>query len=671
MHPIVAAIFTLSLSATAWAQDAPKASSAKPASPGDAKSAAVASTVQSTDPSESVSRARLHAFVDALVESYRQRDQIAGITVAIVQDDQVTLLKGYGHADLDPRREVDPAQTLFRIGSVSKTFTYSAAMQLIEQGKLGLDDPINDRLPEGLRVPDEGFREPIRVRHLFTHSAGYEDTALGHLFMDEPARVMPLEQYLVEHRPHRVREAGTQAVYSNYSVGLLGAVVAEVSGEHFEDYIERHISGPLGMASTTFREPLTAADPRNIDPTLAARSSVGFARKAGAFEAMAFEHIAQIAPAGSASSTAADMARFMRMHLRGGELDGTRVLSQVSAQAMRQVLFSNAPGVNGLAYGFMTDRIGPHFAYGHGGATLYFHTAMTMVPDLGLGVFISSNTETGRRFVREFTAQLVEFLDPQARPQPSVPFVLDQATLSGFAGNYLSNRRAYHSVEKLLASINGFVQVAAVEGGLLVSTPGESVRYVATGPRSFSAVEGHGRVEFLADKYGAPVALAASSGIVVADRIDFLRLPRTLAMLLAASTLVAVFSLRGMLKRRRKRVMDRYSPRQRPGLAVVTALSLLINVSWLVAIALGIWTGISLAIAGNAVVFSYPSNSLVALLVATTSAAIMTLLGILALLPVWRSKWQAGGKLAYTVGIAVFALTVWVMLGWNLVGLRT
>jgi CubicO group peptidase (beta-lactamase class C family) len=201
----------------------------------------------------------LAAYVDGVVESYQRRFGIAGVTVAVVDAQGPLLLRGYGVASQDPPRPVSADRTLFRIGSVSKTFTYLETLKLIDAGKLKLDAPVNDYLPADLKLPDDGYK-PVLLRHLLTHTAGYEDSAFGHLFAKDPKQALSLHDYLQKHRPARVREAGTRAVYSNYSVALLGEVLSQVSGVPFETLIERDLFAPMGMSRTTFREPLGAGD---------------------------------------------------------------------------------------------------------------------------------------------------------------------------------------------------------------------------------------------------------------------------------------------------------------------------------------------------------------------------------------------------------------------------
>src|ERR1700722_8456139 len=197
-------------------------------------------------PGTPIPPAALEAFVDGVVRQAMTSRHIAGAAVSVVQNGQVVMDKGYGFAV--PGRAVDPNTTLFRVGSISKTFTWIALMKEVEAGRMRLDAPINLYLPEPLQVKDQGFRRTIYVRDLMTHSSGFEDRSLGQLFEAEPARVRPLADYLREERPRRVREPGVVSVYSNYGAMLAGEAVAYVNGHPYQDLIDAEITGPLGMA---------------------------------------------------------------------------------------------------------------------------------------------------------------------------------------------------------------------------------------------------------------------------------------------------------------------------------------------------------------------------------------------------------------------------------------
>jgi CubicO group peptidase (beta-lactamase class C family) len=611
------------------------------------------------DPAALAERARLAAFVEGVVQGFRQRDRIAGVVVGIVRDGEVVLLEGYGNAHHDPLQAVDPRRDLFRIASISKTFTYAALMQQVERGRIGLDDPVNQHLPEALRLPDDGrFAEPVRVHHLLHHTAGFEDLALGHLFVDEPA------EYLVRHRPERVRAPGEQAVYSNYGIALLGALVAEVAGLPFEALIERELFQPLGMHDTSFREPGLAGDPREMDPALAARLATGFSRQRGAHVAMPLEHIAQVAAGGGASATAADMTRWMLALLGDGSLQGQRVLSPESNAAFRTVSFRNHEGVNGIAHGFITERIGPHFAYGHGGATLYFHSNMVLVPALSLGVFISTNTATGRRFAREFPALLVEFLDPSARPQAPSPVPgVDADGLQVYAGNYLGNRRAWRSADALLVAQRSVVtEVAVADGQLLVSTPFEPLRFVPLGEHRFREAEGHGLLAFVPGADGRMERLVFGSGINTAERIGFFQHPRTPLLLVPLAGLLGLALLPALW------VHARRGRRPLAGADWAARVTGLAGLAWAGFAVLAACAWLQLDGLREQWMFVYPTPLWQALLLLALLPVALTLAQALLLPLAWRRRWPWWLQSLQLAMLVVCALAAWQLLRWNLLG---
>jgi len=204
-------------------------------------------------PADAAQDSALEAFVDGLVRDSLVQDHIAGATVAIVQDGRVVLKKGYGAASLDPWRPVDPDRTLFRLGSVSKTFTWLAVLKEAEAGRLRLQAPVNLFLPEVVQVRDQGYPGPVTLESLMSHSAGFEDRALGHLFERDPARIRPLAVYLRQERPRRVRPVGVLSSYSNYGAALAGEAAAWTSGKTFERLAEESLFEPMGMARTSFR----------------------------------------------------------------------------------------------------------------------------------------------------------------------------------------------------------------------------------------------------------------------------------------------------------------------------------------------------------------------------------------------------------------------------------
>src|SRR5438552_3358484 len=201
-----------------------------------------------------------HALTKEDVEAWQhgftpyalQRGDVAGAVVVVVKDGQVLLAKAYGYADVAARKPVDPARTLFRAGCVSKQFTWTAVMQLVEQGKVDLDADINGYLD--FTIPPRNGK-PITLRNLMTHTPGF-DEAIRALIIADPKDLPTLEAGMKHWITHCVTDAGSTPAYSNYGAGLAGYIVQRVSGMSFDDYIDQKIFAPLSMTQATFRKPL-------------------------------------------------------------------------------------------------------------------------------------------------------------------------------------------------------------------------------------------------------------------------------------------------------------------------------------------------------------------------------------------------------------------------------
>ncbi|MEH6419357.1 serine hydrolase domain-containing protein [Pseudomonas sp. CGJS7] len=630
-----------------------------PASPSPAPSPATTAPAVESAPAARLDAKDLGAYVDGVVESYRRRFGIAGVTVAVVDAQGPLLLRGYGLASQNPERPVTPDATLFRIGSVSKTFTYLETVKLIEAGKLKLDTPVNDYLPQDLKLPEDGYK-PVLLRHLLTHTAGYEDSAFGHLFAKDPQHAPSLHDYLLRHRPARVREPGLYAVYSNYSLALLGEVLAQVSGVQFEALIERDLFAPMGMRRTTFREPLGAADPRDSGAAFKGLWSDGHQRKDGGFKKHGFEYIAAVAPAGSVSSDAADMARYLRMLLNRGELDGQRIVPAAAfARLEAGPLFASAPGATGLSYGFFRRQYGQVHSLEHGGATLYFHSNMVAVPELGFGVFVSTNTDTGVRLAAELPGLLLQHYFERARPAPlPVPPADAVETNKAYLGKYLSERRNHRHFEKLLTASNA-VLGATDDGYLTLSVGDETSRWVWEKADTFRAVEGPGRLVFVREN-GAVKGFVSPYGHDVYLRAGAFDSANTLYLLLGLSVLASLGVLTGIWLRRRG---------ERTAAASSTRWLGLTAGAWLLFVVLFGASFAELMSAGNEAIYSYPTALLRAALWLALLPALLTLVDLALLWPLWRAGdigvWR---KLRHTLAVLVFAVTVYAMWGWNAFG---
>ena len=488
-------------------------------------------------------RGALESYLDGLISGYMRRDHIAGVAVSIVRGGQVVMAKGYGIAATGPERPVSP-DTLFRVGSISKVFTWISLLQLAEAGRLSLDDPVNAHLPPALRLKDNQW-PPVLIRHLMNHTAGFEDTALGHLIRLDPRRALPMIPYLARYRPARVRAPGRLTAYSNYGAALAGAIVAGVSGEPFEDYAQKHILGPLGMTGSSFREVRAGARrPGLAAPMaapLAARLSRGFRWQDGAFRANPGELIGHMASAGAAASTAADMGRFMIAWLDMFQNNDQPILGRDGAALTRRRSFTNAKALPGFANGFMEYSLpGGWRGVGHGGATLDFKANLVMVPGLDLGLFIVANTGAGGRLTNSFPKAFMERFFAAAGPGLPGPVDMTDGALDRFAGTYMTTRRSYSGLEKLAVIGSGVLRVTPVgKGALVLSSGAEAVRYVAVGPTLFRRDGGPDLIAFEADKAGRIVRLLGPGPVATAERIGFVAGPGWLMLMFGLAFLVA------------------------------------------------------------------------------------------------------------------------------------
>ena len=587
------------------------------------------------------------------------RDHIAGATVAIVQDGQVVLKKGYGFASLSPQRRVDADRTLFRVGSISKTFTWIALMNEVEAGRIRIDAPANLYLPERLQIRDQGFRTPVRVTNLMDHSPGFEDRMLGHLFERNYDRVRPLAEYLRQERPRRVAAPGAASSYSNYGAALAGEMLAYVTGKPFETLIEDEILRPLAMSRTTFREPhpVKAGLPAPMSAALAKDVSDGYRWTPEGLAARPYEFIEQVGPAGAASSTAGDMARYMLMLLGDGALGETRIYGPKAAQAFRTPLRRTPAGINGWRHGFIAyDLPGGYSGFGHAGATLSFMSNMVVIPRLRVGVFISTNTETGGALASDLPGEVIQqfYAPPKVFPRPGSPEL--KAAAGAFSGYYVGTRRARGGLEKAIGLIIGGAAAHVDDDGrLIVTRGGQTKSFTPEGDPSngrFIETDGVERLAFHMEN-GRATSFRTALNEQTFERKGFWMKPSTPAILGLLSAVAAAATIGGVLLRNRRE--HRETPVQSRASVIQTTQAAL----WLAGLALfGMWAAKSSDLA--AVMYGWPGAELIVASACALVASALTLITLLMLPAVWRGgrrvdSWTALRKLAFSFTVALYA----------------
>ena len=603
-----------------------------------------------TDPAE------IEAFIDGLVTAYRRDKHIAGVMVAVVRDTALLFAKGYGYADVAKQTPVDPATTLFRNGSITKTFTWTAVMQLVEQGKLDLDADINTYLD--FRIPPT-YPQAITLRHILTHTPGFEEDS-RELFTEDSTRIRPMGEWLPAHMPERVRPPGTYSSYSNWATATAGYIVERVSGMPYDDYIDRHILQPLGMVNATTRQPLPAA--------LVPQISTGYKWSNGRFEPQKFEMITGAWPAGSMSVSATDMATWMLAHLNNGIHRGQRILAESTAVLMRTRLQGHDPRIPGFAYGFYEQTTSGPRAVGHGGDTQWFHSDMMLLPEERVGVYISTNTDKGGEVsFKPFTDDFLAHYYPT--PLPAIaPARDDREANQRFAGEYLMNRMSYTTFQKAF-NLGGGIKVSVADSGaLLVNSPLGPMRLVQVDSLLFRDVASHDLVAFTADGDGnithgylslLPMATLEKTSALGAP--SFHQIVLGLGVVMFVGILIAAFLRLFSGRPATASTSDDTLVRRGRWLMIVAALCMVAFVIAIAAVASDLQ---SLLLSGDL-------GALKAVLTLPVIAGIVALAAAAVCVVQWmRGAGTRGSRLRYTLAVAMTFVMLWSLNTWNLLGWR-
>jgi CubicO group peptidase (beta-lactamase class C family) len=448
-------------------------------------------------------KADVEAWLDGFMANALRVNKVQGAVVVVVKDGKVLTQNGYGYADAAKRVAVDPENTMFRPGSISKLFTWTAIMQLSEQGKVDLDADINTYLD--FRIDGKDGKK-ITIRHLMTHRAGFEDYGKSGIFSD-PASLRPLGPYLQSYTPERIFASGSTPAYSNYGAAVAGYIVQRVSGMPFETYVEQNIFNPLGMARSTFSQPL----PKSLEPYM----SKGYA-EAGA-DAKPFETLDDV-PAGALSSSGGDMGRFMIAHLNAERPQGGKLFKPDTARLMYRTVVKNFPSLNGMALGFYEANTNGHRVLAHGGDLNWFHSDLFLFIDEGVGLYISMNS-AGNDKIDIRTDLLQKFADrymPMAASFGIVEPRLANLHLQQVSGPYIVTRRLESSFARL-GNLLGEVSLSAGEKDTLLFNSQKGVkRFKEISPYLWQELDGQ---ELLAVnvKDGKPVSMSLNSAAPTAE----------------------------------------------------------------------------------------------------------------------------------------------------------
>ena len=472
-----------------------------PATPPGSSVASATSHLQATPEGHPLTAADASAYIDGLMPYGLETGDIAGSAVVVIKGGMILVSKSYGYADVAAHRKFTVDDTLVRLGSISKLFTWTALMQQVELGHVALDADVNRYLD--FAIP-ETCGGPITVRDLMTHTAGFEEVAKDLYFL-APHPLTSIGSYVRTHIPACLFPPGKTIAYSNYGATLAAYIVERTSGLPFATYIERNIFGPLGMAHSTFEQPL----PQSLRPFM----SKGYALGSGQ---PGREELIQVSPAGGLWATPGDIARFMLAHLQGGQLDGHRILRAATVDLMHSHQVSPALGFNGMALGFYEMSRNGYRVISHAGDTNLYHSAIYLIPAAQVGLFVTFNSRglggvaaenIDEALFRGFMNRYFPGGGAQCAPLPEGTAKRDAAAI---AGNYIVSRRA-ESTFMRLSSIAGsgteFSVIARPNGTLETAyfqrLDGRPETWREIAPLLYHEINGPDRMVFVRNATGA------------------------------------------------------------------------------------------------------------------------------------------------------------------------
>jgi len=493
----------------------------------------------------------LEAFMDGLMTAHLGVYQIPGATVSVVKDGKVLFNKGYGLADISQKTKVVADKTLFRIGSISKVFVWTAIMQLVEQGQLDLQTDINQYLGD-LIIPAT-YKQPVTLAYLMAHTAGFEESNIG-LFSKTKESIRPLQQILQDELPSRVRPPGEIASYSNHGAAIAAYIVEQISGKSWDEYVEENILKPLEMQHTTFRQPVPEPLPANL--------SQGYSYSLSGPRRRSFEYV-PMAPVGGASSTAADIAKFMIAHLQFGKFGDNKILQASTAQKMQTTLFRHSAEINPMLHGFIDMSRKGQRVIGHDGDTFWFHSLMALLPEQNIGLFVSFNSQRGQFAVMKILDGFLEHYFPEGDIEDPAPTTeaakLNKQSLQRLVGHYNTSRFSRTKISKLGATFNKVKVVLSDKNILSTISPRKVTRWIQIAPLAFRAENSSNNIAFREDSEGHITHLFFKNSPAIAfEKTKLIDLPgfhiRLAAVCFATFFAVVIFWPASVLVRRRYRI---------------------------------------------------------------------------------------------------------------------
>lgn len=434
--------------------------------------------VQADESPINISPDKIEEFYEKTVKKTFDESKSVGGVFIVVKGDKIVFKKGYGYENLESKRKVTTDETLFRIGSITKTFTAAAAVQLKEKGTLDFNEDITKYLKE-TKIENK-FKTPITMEHIFTHRSGLDTSENIFLFKELNDKKWTKEymrnlKFIVKSEP------GTVCSYNNYALGLAGVLIEDISGIPYDEYLKENIFKPLGMNNSYAR----------INKSKIDNLAKEYSYEDGKYKPL---HLYEpsIPPAGNIVTTGEDMAKYMMTFLNGGSLNGKSILSKQSTEDMFKTHFTVHESLDGMGTGFYEETINENKFNGHGGATLLTYSQMILDPKNKVGIFYSTTSgmseavydiyDIKNHFVSEFYPKKDKSTQTIANPKTVV---------NGIEGYYVSEvMRNENGIEKLISLfMNTYVK--QLENGDIVV---DNAIYKSMGNNIYKNMESNGTI---------------------------------------------------------------------------------------------------------------------------------------------------------------------------------
>lgn len=453
------------------------------------------------------------AFFDREIAAMMEQHNVPGAAAVMVHGGQVAFTSGYGFADLQRQAPMDPEQTVFPLGSISKLLTTIAVLQLAESGEVDLHTDIRTYIPDA--AIDNRFDTPITLHHLLTHTDGFDVRWLVGGAARVPEKVLPLSA-IAARLPARTLPPGELYVYSDVGMTLAGYIVERVSHLPFATYVEQKIFRPLGMTRTTF-------SPRREFYARDRATGYEYDLK-GRFRStpIVYPHAN---PASGVTAPVADMAPLLTELLQAARTGNSPLLGPRSLESMWTKQFAHHPSFPGTGYGFYEFLHHGRRALVHGGMLPGFTAVLVLIPEADVGVCIAANRfdliaaledDLLRKIVDRFAPPLPTGISPIAAPVASAP------PASELAGRYRCDQYSHFSIDKIfvLAGLATEIDVEANADGSLTFHPQET-RWLPVEPLVYQREDTTERVRFQTDSDGRGTRILGSVQFMSYHRIGF------------------------------------------------------------------------------------------------------------------------------------------------------